>query len=72
MKKALKVILIILGIIVALFVALLALIYIPSPTFEPVAYQPTTLDYWPTEGFLVTTPEEQGMDSAKLVEMVKT
>ena len=72
MKKALKVILIILGIIVALFVALLALIYIPSPTFEPVAYEPITLDYWPTEGFLVTTPEEQGMDSAKLVEMVKT
>lgn len=49
MKKALKVILIILGIMVALFVALLALIYIPSPTFEPVAYEPITLDYWPTD-----------------------
>ncbi|UCE09304.1 MAG: serine hydrolase [Candidatus Thorarchaeota archaeon] len=27
-------------------------------------------DYWPTEGWLNSTPEEQGMDSAKLQEMM--
>ena len=71
MKKVLKVILILLGILAALFVVLLAFIYIPSPKFEPVAYKPIAPDYWPTDGFLSTTPEEQGMDSAKLVEMVE-
>jgi CubicO group peptidase (beta-lactamase class C family) len=71
MKKVFKILLIILGIFAALFVVLLALIYIPSPKFEPVVYEPLVPDYWPTEGFLTTTPEEQGLDSAKLVEMVK-
>jgi hypothetical protein len=28
-------------------------------------------DYWPTEGWRSKTPEEQGMDSEKLAEMVK-
>ena len=28
-------------------------------------------DYWPTDGWRVTTPEEQGIDSGKLVEMFK-
>lgn len=71
MKKLKKALLIVLGIIAALFVGFLALIYIPSPKFEPVAYEPIAPDYWPTEGFLTTTPEEQGMDSAKLVKMVE-
>jgi CubicO group peptidase (beta-lactamase class C family) len=68
MKKA---IVIILSLLVVLVLGLLALIYIPSPTFEPVAYEPIKPDYWPTEGFRTSTPEEQGMDSAKLVEMVE-
>ena len=68
MKKAMF---IILGILVVIIVGVLALIYIPSPKFEPVAYEPITPDYWPTEGFQTSTPEEQGMDSAKLVEMVE-
>ena len=71
MKKALKVVLIIIGVIIALFVVLLAFIYIPSPKFEPVAYDPIPPDYWPTDGFQTSTPEEQGMDSAKLVKMVE-
>ncbi len=71
MKKVLKIILIILGIIAAGFVVLLAFIYIPSPKFNPVVYEPIVPNYWPTEGFLSTTPEEQRMDSTKLVEMVK-
>jgi CubicO group peptidase (beta-lactamase class C family) len=71
MKKWKKALLIILGVIAVLFVGLLALIYIPSPKFEPVAYEPIALDYWPTNGFRTSTPEEQGMDSAVLVEMVQ-
>jgi len=28
-------------------------------------------DYWPTDGWLNSTPEEQGMDSTKLIEMME-
>ena len=28
-------------------------------------------DYWPTHGWKTTTPEEQGMDSGKLADMLK-
>jgi hypothetical protein len=38
--------------------------------FEPIAYDPITPDYWPTEGWQTSTPEEQGVDSEKLVEMI--
>jgi CubicO group peptidase (beta-lactamase class C family) len=71
MNKVLKVIFIILGVLAALAAVFLALVYIPSPKFEPVAYDPIAPDYWPTAGFLTSTPEEQGMDSAKLVGMVE-
>jgi CubicO group peptidase (beta-lactamase class C family) len=33
--------------------------------------QSNSLDYWPTDGWLSSTPEEQGMDSEILVEMLK-
>lgn len=69
MKKILKVISIILGVLVVLILGFLALIYIPSPKFEPVAYEPIAPEYWPTEGWRTSTPEAQGMDSEKLVEM---
>ena len=49
---------------------MMALIYIPSPKFEPFAYEPIIPDYWPTEGWQTSTPEEQGMNSEKLVEMM--
>lgn len=61
----------ILGILAALIVGLLALVYIPSPKFEPVVYEPVAPDYWPTDGFQMSSPEEQGMDSAILVDMVE-
>ena len=67
MKKA---ILIIIGVLAAAVLGLMALIYIPSPKFEPVVYEPIAPDYWPTEGFLTSIPEEQGMDSNRLLEMV--
>ena len=50
MKKA---VFIILGVLVVVVLGVLALIYIPSPKFEPVAYEPITPDYWPTEEFLM-------------------
>jgi len=68
--KVLKVILIIISSIAVLYGALLVYAYIPSPKFEPVVYEPIRPDYWPTEGFRTCTPEEQGMDSTRLVDMV--
>jgi CubicO group peptidase (beta-lactamase class C family) len=34
------------------------------------AQQVSTPDYWPTEGWRTSTPEEQGMDSEKLLEIL--
>ena len=65
-----NIILIVVGVLVVLVLGFLALVYIPSPKFEPVAYEPHNPDYWPTEGFQTSTPEEQGMDSAKLLDML--
>ena len=70
MKRIKKAIFIIFGVLAAVVLGLTALIYIPSPKFEPVAYEPIAPDYWPTDGFLTSTPEEQGMDSAKVIEML--
>ncbi|MBW1813872.1 MAG: serine hydrolase [Deltaproteobacteria bacterium] len=72
MKTIKKIALIIFSILAVLFLGFLALIYIPSLTFEPIAYKPIAPDYWPTEGFRISTPEKQGMDSAKLLEMLNT
>jgi hypothetical protein len=68
--KVLKAILIVIGVIAVLYGALVVYAYIPSPKFEPADYEPIRPDYWPTDRFRTSTPEEQGMDSAKLVEMV--
>jgi CubicO group peptidase (beta-lactamase class C family) len=68
--KVLKVILIVTSVIAVLYGALVVYAYIPSPKFEPADYEPIRPDYWPTDEFRTSTPEEQGMDSAKLVEMV--
>jgi CubicO group peptidase (beta-lactamase class C family) len=32
----------------------------------------TSTEYWPTEGWKISTPEQQGMDSEQLVEMLTT
>lgn len=40
---------------------------VATPTDEPT---PIGLDYWPTEGWRTSTPEEQGLDSEQLAEMI--
>ena len=70
MPSWVEVLLIIVGVIAALYGAVTVWAYIPSRKFKPVAYNPITPDYWPTEGFQKSTPEEQGMDSEKLLEIV--
>ena len=70
MKRIWKVLLIILGVLTAIIVGFLMLVYIPSPNFEPLDTQPEVPEYWPTAGFRTSTPEEQGMDSEILVEML--
>lgn len=70
MKKLRNALLITLGVFAVLCLGFLALVYIPSPKFEPLAYEPVTPDTWPTDGFQTSTPEEQGMDSEKLLEML--
>ncbi len=60
---------IILSVLAVAVLGPLALIYIPSPKFEPFAYEPNTPAYWPTGGFKTAAPEEpeeQGLDSQKL------
>jgi hypothetical protein len=42
----------------------------PAPT-PTVAAPPIASDYWPTEGWRTTTPEEQGMDSQRLAEAME-
>lgn len=71
MKILRNVVITIVGLLAVVVVGVLALAYIPSPMFEPAVYEPIAPDYWPTDGFQLSTPEEQGMDSAKLVEMVE-
>ena len=65
-----KVLLIVIGVVAALYGAMTAWALIPSRKFSPFAYMPATPDYWPTNGFRQSTPEAQGMDSGKLVEIV--
>jgi len=44
----------------------------PSPTATPLPPTPMPIerDYWPTEGWRTSTPEEQGLDSEQLAEMM--
>jgi CubicO group peptidase (beta-lactamase class C family) len=43
----------------------------PTPTATPIPPTSTSNDiYWPTESWRTSTPEEQGMDSQKLTEML--
>lgn len=62
--------LIVISVIAALYGSLIVWAYLPSRKFEPVAYDPIKPDYWPTDGFRPSTPEKQGMDSEKLLEIV--
>jgi len=38
---------------------------------DPIQYESVDPDYWPTQKWRTTTPEEQGMNSNELIEMVQ-
>ena len=56
-------------IVVIAVLAVLAIVFIPRLLNGEQASAP---DYWPTQGWLATTPEEQGLDSAKLADALLT
>jgi CubicO group peptidase (beta-lactamase class C family) len=45
----------------------------PAETISPAAVTPTAAqgEYWPTDGWRTSTPEEQGMDPSKLTQMME-
>jgi hypothetical protein len=51
---------------IRLFVSFLSILVIP------VCIRSQTPDYWPTEGWRSSAPEEQGMDSEKLADMIES
>jgi CubicO group peptidase (beta-lactamase class C family) len=59
---------IIFGIIAVAILAVLAIVLIPQ-LIKPERV--TTAPYWPTQGWRTSTPEEQGLDSVKLAEMLQ-
>ena len=71
MKKTLIILLSIVGSIIIIYGGLWVWVLVPSPQFEPFSEKPVQPDYWPTDGFRISTPEEQGMDSEKLLEIVE-
>jgi len=59
--------------LVPILLLLLSTITAPSIASESssfVEFSSATRDYWPTEGWMNSTPEEQGMNSNKLQEMI--
>lgn len=73
MKKILKITTIsILSFIILLILFMtLGILITNKPQMQQISYEPTALDFWPTQGWQTSTPEEQGMDSAKLLGMVE-
>ena len=49
----------------------LGIVITNKPQMQRISYEPVNPDYWPTREWQIATPEEQGMDSAKLLEMVE-
>lgn len=70
MRATAKVLLFLSALVAALTAALVVWAYRPVPEFEPVTLQPAQPDYWPTEGWRRSTPEQRGMSSETLVEMM--
>ena len=58
---------IVIGVIAVVILAVLAIVLIPK-LIKPE--QVSTQTYWPTQGWQTSTPEEQGLDSAKLAEVL--
>ena len=73
MKKLLKIITIsVLSLIIILILLIsLGISITNKPQMERISYEPVNPDYWPTREWQIAIPEEQGMDSAKLLEMVE-
>ena len=73
MKKLLKITAIsILSLIIILILLIsLGISITNKPQMERISYEPVNPDYWPTREWQIAIPEEQGMDSAKLLEMVE-
>lgn len=73
MKKILKITTIsILSLIILLLLLMtLGIVITNKPQMQKISYEPVNPDYWPTQEWLTSTPEEQGMDSVKLLEMVE-
>ena len=59
---------IVIGLIAVLVLVILAIVFIPRQDEPEQTFTPT---YWPTEGWQTSTPEEQGLDSVKLVEVIE-
>lgn len=46
------------------------LISMYRPAMHPIVYEPARLETFPTQAWQLSTPEERGLDSAKLLELV--
>ena len=55
----------------ALWVLALPLLVLIMSVSSTVTAQIATADYWPTEGWRASTPEEQGIDSLRLAEVIE-
>lgn len=67
-RKKMKTKYIAIGIGAVLILVILAIVLIPKQDEPAQTFTPT---YWPTEGWQTSTPEEQGLDSVKLVEAIQ-
>ena len=54
--------------VAAVVLALAAYFFFAQPAAQPAPPAAPTPDYWPTDEWRTTTPEEQGLDSAALAE----
>jgi CubicO group peptidase (beta-lactamase class C family) len=53
------------------FILSILIISLASCEEAPPTTTPPTVSYWPTEGWHTSSPEQQGIDSAKLVDMIE-
>lgn len=74
MQKIIKTIILIISIIVTILAALTAIelssMY-RTHHMKEISFEPATPDYWPSPDWRISTPEEEGMDSTKLIEMIE-
>ncbi len=57
----------VIGLLALAILAILATVFVPR-MLKPKMAQVPTATYWPTKGWRISAPEEQGFDSAKLAE----